>query len=300
MFKVTKLITSGMIALLATSSIPLGIANAKSVSNKKSNSNVVTIYLARHGQTTGNVLTLNEGWDDYPLTPKGEQVAKEVGAGLRGIKFNYAAAGKLVRHLDTIKDMLDYSGNSNVVVRETPLLREAGEGKYELYNEKQSDELLNKYFHVSNQNVLVKKFGIDYVNKTNQALYEISKKHDTLPKADRAESAKQIINREAKGIKQVADATAKKNGKNALVVSSGDIIAAYLSKYDKHMSKADKKLVSNDSIPNSGVTKVYYNVKTNKVSFGKVGDLSYVNKGTKYLKNHKVKESKFMTVQYEK
>ncbi|GLB47574.1 hypothetical protein WR164_15530 [Philodulcilactobacillus myokoensis] len=107
---------SGLIGLLVFLFLGSGMASAKHVHRSRAKRNTVTIYLARHGQTTGNVMTLDEGWDDYPLTPKGDQVAKDVGAGLRGIHFTDAACGKLIRHLDTIKDMLDYSNNSNVTV----------------------------------------------------------------------------------------------------------------------------------------------------------------------------------------
>lgn len=291
---------SGLLLFLTLSSTGVGASAKSKTPSVKKSGDVVTVYLARHGQTTGNVLTLNEGWDDYPLTPQGDLVAKQVGAGLRGVRFTEAACGKLVRHLDTIKDMLDYSGNNKLTVLETPQFREAGSGKYELYNGNQSDKLVNDYYHVKDDAALSKKFGTQFVPKTIQAIYEIDKDSDSLPKADRAESANQVIKREAAGIKRVAKLTKNKDGKNALVVSSGYVIAAYLSKYDHNLSKEDKKLLSTGSIPNSGVTKVYYNVKTGKVTFGKIGDLSYAQKGAKYLQRHKVKESASMKVDYEK
>lgn len=291
---------SGLLLFLTLSSTGVAASAKNKTSNAKKNGNVVTVYLARHGQTTGNVLTLNEGWDDYPLTPQGDSVAKQVGAGLRGVHFTEAACGKLVRHLDTIKDMLDYSGNNKITVLETPQFREVGGGKYELYQEKDHSKVIDDYYGVKDNAELSKKFGLNTTAKRIQAIYELDKKNDSIPVQDRAESANQVLNREAAGIKRVAKLTKNKNGKNALVVSSGYVIAAYLSKYDHNLSKTDKSLLTNGLIPNSGVTKVYYNVKTGKVTFGKVGDLSHVQKGAKYLQSHKVKESDSMKVDYEK
>lgn len=67
---------SGLLLFLTLSSTGVAASAKNKTSNAKKNGNVVTVYLARHGQTTGNVLTLNEGWDDYPLTPQGDLVAK--------------------------------------------------------------------------------------------------------------------------------------------------------------------------------------------------------------------------------
>ena len=291
---------SGLLLFLTLSSTGVGASAKSKTPSAKKSGDVVTVYLARHGQTTGNVMTLAEGWDDYPLTPQGDLVAKQVGAGLRGVHFTEAACGKLVRHLDTIKDMLDYSGNNKLTVLETPQFREVGGGKYELYQEADHSKAIDDYYGVKDNAALSKKFGLETTAKRIQAIYELDKKNDSTPAQDRAESAKQVLAREAAGIKRVAKATYKNHGKNALVVSSGEIIGAYLSKYDHNLSKTDKSLLTNGLIPNSGVTKVYYNVKTGKVTFGKVGDLSYAQKGAKYLQSHKVKESASMKVDYEK
>lgn len=291
---------SGLLLFLTLSSTGVAASAKSKAPSAKKSGDVVTVYLARHGQTTGNVMTLAEGWDDYPLTPQGDLVAKQVGAGLRGVHFTEAACGKLVRHLDTIKDMLDYSGNSKLTVLETPQLREVGGGKYELYQEADHSKAIDDYYGVKDNAALSKKFGLDTTAKRIQAIYELDKKNDSTPAQDRAESAKQVLAREAAGIKRVAKATYNKHGKNALVVSSGEIIGAYLSKYDHNLSKTDKSILINGLIPNSGVTKVYYNVKTGKVTFGKIGDLSYAQKGAKYLQSHKVKESASMKVDYEK
>lgn len=73
---------SGLLLFLTLSSTGVAASAKSKAPSPKKSGDVVTVYLARHGQTTGNVLTLNEGWDDYPLTPQGDQVAKQVGAGL--------------------------------------------------------------------------------------------------------------------------------------------------------------------------------------------------------------------------
>ncbi|GLB47573.1 hypothetical protein WR164_15520 [Philodulcilactobacillus myokoensis] len=270
------------------------MANAKRV--RRTHPKIVTIYLARHGQTAGNVMKLDEGWDDYPLTSHGIQVAREVGAGLHGIRFTEVACGKLVRQMDTMKNMLDYSGNGRVIVHETPLFREAGGGKYEMITWPKEDQLICNYFHVKNKAELHQRFGIHYVDQVNQAIHNLDHNASSIP---RAESANQVINRMSKGIRMVAKDTNKKHGKNALVVSSADSISAYLSEYDHNLSRHDRDILSHEAIPNAGITKITYNLKTNRIHFGPLGDLSYAKKGMHYLKHHHVKPMKTMQVEYE-
>ena len=52
-----------------------------------SNDKQVTIYLTRHGETTGNVMQRVQGSSDFPLTKNGITVANDLGYGLKGIKF---------------------------------------------------------------------------------------------------------------------------------------------------------------------------------------------------------------------
>ena len=50
--------------------------------NRETDSNVVTLYVTRHGKTILNTNHRAQGWPDSPLVEKGEEVASNLGTGL--------------------------------------------------------------------------------------------------------------------------------------------------------------------------------------------------------------------------
>jgi broad specificity phosphatase PhoE len=55
------------------------------------------IYLARHGETEWSLSGQHTGLTDIPLTPRGEQNARRLGARLAGIKFSHVFTSPLQR-----------------------------------------------------------------------------------------------------------------------------------------------------------------------------------------------------------
>lgn len=108
--------------LLGSSAMTVVPATTYAASNDKQ----VTIYLTRHGETTGNVMQRVQGSSDFPLTKNGITVANDLGYGLKGIKFKHAYTGNLTRQEVTAQQALKYSANPNTKITTTPMLREGG------------------------------------------------------------------------------------------------------------------------------------------------------------------------------
>lgn len=61
------------------------------------------LYLARHGESTGNAQQLIFGRRDYPLTEQGRAQARALGRSLEGARIERVVASPLVRALETAR-----------------------------------------------------------------------------------------------------------------------------------------------------------------------------------------------------
>ena len=61
------------------------------------------LYLARHGESTGNAEQLIFGQRDYPLTEKGRAQARALGRSLEGARIERVVASPLIRALETAR-----------------------------------------------------------------------------------------------------------------------------------------------------------------------------------------------------
>uniref|UniRef100_UPI0023F4E88D histidine phosphatase family protein n=1 Tax=Pantoea septica TaxID=472695 RepID=UPI0023F4E88D len=86
----------------------------------------VNIYLVRHGKTLFNTFDRVQGWADSPLTEEGLRVARFVGQGMKGIKFDRFYVSDAGRHRETIAAILQQADVSGYQLRELKGLREAG------------------------------------------------------------------------------------------------------------------------------------------------------------------------------
>ncbi len=83
------------------------------------------LYLVRHGITVFNVLGRIQGWCDSPLTPKGREVAVQLGNTLgSSVIFDSAYASTSPRALDTAGLILQAKGQATLGVNPLPDLRE--------------------------------------------------------------------------------------------------------------------------------------------------------------------------------
>ncbi|GKT03117.1 histidine phosphatase family protein [Furfurilactobacillus sp. WILCCON 0119] len=238
----------------------------------------VTIYLTRHGETTGNVMTRVQGWSNFPLTKNGVKVADDLGTGLKGTKFKAAYSGDLTRQEVTAQEVLKHSDNKSVKVTQSKDLREGGYGSFEGDNIAADNNKIAGVYGYQSGDEFMQKTGKDYWNKLQDAYYKLDQQNsqDTkLAKSDRAEDSAQVQKRMTSELNHIAKTTEKDGGGNVLVVSSGMSINEYLSTMSKDYKGTPLK--------NAAVTKLTYKNGKLHVS-GPIGTLSYVNKGAKASK----------------
>ena len=103
---------------------------------------MITIYVARHGQTEYNVLGRIQGQIDTPLTDGGYKNAFLVADKLKGLKFDHIYSSDLGRAFITAHVIAEKLNLENRIVREKKL-REQNFGEF---NGKTLEELKNTKF----------------------------------------------------------------------------------------------------------------------------------------------------------
>lgn len=83
-----------------------------------------TLVLVRHGESQWNLENRFSGWVDVPLTPNGEAEAARAGALLRGIRFSYAFTSALTRAQETLRIILEVTGQPRVPTERNAALNE--------------------------------------------------------------------------------------------------------------------------------------------------------------------------------
>ena len=86
------------------------------------------VYLARHGQTDGNLKGIAQGWTDTPLNTTGLQHAATLAERLRGVKLDGIYSSTLSRSRTTAETV---AAGRKVKVKNLPGLREVFLGKWE-------------------------------------------------------------------------------------------------------------------------------------------------------------------------
>lgn len=84
------------------------------------------IYLARHGQTDGNLNRRVQGWTDTPLNATGREQAQALARAIGGVQFDAIYSSTLSRSRETAQTV---AGSRTVIG--VPGLRELNFGKYE-------------------------------------------------------------------------------------------------------------------------------------------------------------------------
>jgi probable phosphoglycerate mutase len=84
------------------------------------------IYLVRHSETAWSAAARHTGRTDAPLTPKGQQDARELGRRLRGIPFDRVLTSPLLRARDTCT-LAGFGDRAEI----EPDLAEVDYGRYE-------------------------------------------------------------------------------------------------------------------------------------------------------------------------
>ena len=90
------------------------------------------IYIVRHGETNMNQARILQGDYDEPLNAAGINLAKITGKALTGIHFDEAFSSPLSRSLDTVKILLEESGNTSTPIHTDNRIQEANVGDWTL------------------------------------------------------------------------------------------------------------------------------------------------------------------------
>ncbi len=82
------------------------------------------LVLLRHGESQWNLENRFTGWVDVPLSPKGEQEARAAGEKLKDFRFDRAYTSVLKRAIDTLRIVLEITGQTNVPTEQDQALNE--------------------------------------------------------------------------------------------------------------------------------------------------------------------------------
>lgn len=92
------------------------------------------LVLIRHGESQWNLENRFTGWVDVPLTPKGEQEARDAGKKLRAFRFDCAFTSVLVRAKETLRLVLEEIGQTTIPIEENQALNERMYGELQGLN----------------------------------------------------------------------------------------------------------------------------------------------------------------------
>ncbi|MYC27556.1 MAG: 2,3-bisphosphoglycerate-dependent phosphoglycerate mutase [Nitrospira sp. SB0678_bin_10] len=98
------------------------------------------VVLIRHGESQWNLENRFTGWVDVPLSPKGEQEAREAGEKLRTFRFDHAFTSVLTRAIKTLEIVLDVIGQSGLPVEQHQALNERMYGDLQGLNKAETAE----------------------------------------------------------------------------------------------------------------------------------------------------------------
>jgi len=82
------------------------------------------MVLIRHGESQWNLENRFTGWIDVPLSPKGEQEAREAGQKIGAFRFDEAFTSVLTRAKETLRIVLEVIGQTTIPVEEDQALNE--------------------------------------------------------------------------------------------------------------------------------------------------------------------------------
>lgn len=260
MMKITKLL---IIALLAASTALTGCAT------KKNNDDTVTIYFARHGKTLFNTFDVVQGWSDTPLTEQGIEVAKYLGEGLKGIKFDAYYTSDAGRQRQTMQVILNQMGVKNYTINELPGLREVFYGGFEGGP--------NAKIVSSSMGLIGYKSVSAYFKDYSAGKLAIKTIIDPIAKVDSkhlAENYQQVKTRTQDALNTIVQTALKNGDKTVLAVSSGMSMQVMISDLTDDIAK-------NKPLSNATVIKITY--KNGQYHVDEIGNLEYVNKGKQAL-----------------
>jgi 2,3-bisphosphoglycerate-dependent phosphoglycerate mutase len=100
------------------------------------------LVLIRHGQSQWNLENKFTGWIDIPLSPQGEEEAREAGEKIKGFKFDKVYTSVLERAIKTYEIAAKVAGFNNLPVEKDKALNERMYGDLQGLNK---DDMRKKF-----------------------------------------------------------------------------------------------------------------------------------------------------------
>jgi 2,3-bisphosphoglycerate-dependent phosphoglycerate mutase len=100
------------------------------------------LVLIRHGQSQWNLENKFTGWIDIPLSPKGEEEAREAGEKIKNFKFDKVYTSVLDRAIKTYEIAAEVAGFNNLPVEKDKALNERMYGDLQGLNK---DDMRKKF-----------------------------------------------------------------------------------------------------------------------------------------------------------
>ena len=85
---------------------------------------MANLFLVRHGESQWNLENRFTGWVDIPLSERGREEARQAGEKLKGFHFDEAFTSVLQRAIETLKIILEVTGQTNLPVEQDKALNE--------------------------------------------------------------------------------------------------------------------------------------------------------------------------------
>lgn len=209
------------------------------------NADIVRIFLIRHGQTDHNVKKILQGHKDIPLNVNGIKQSRRLGEYMKeqNIKFDKVYSSDLVRCQETIREVLNLSGQDTITVELNSDLRERFMGPIE-------------GMHVNDAE--------KYADKHGKGSFR-----------DFGENPTIFLERLQRGIdSSIRDSIASDN-KNIAVVSHGGAIRAIMGWLQPNVEDVTKMIVFNTS-----VTVIDYVISEKVFNIRVIGNTSHLGEGT--------------------
>jgi 2,3-bisphosphoglycerate-dependent phosphoglycerate mutase len=194
------------------------------------------LILLRHGESQWNLENRFTGWVDVPLSPKGEEEARESGEKLKDIPIDYCYTSVLKRANDTLDIVLKVSGRTKLPIEKNWALNERHYGALQGLNKAET----------------AKKYGDAQVKIWRRS-------YDVAPPKDKTELNPEGISESLKDTKARTMPYFNQNilpkvlaGKNVLVAAHGNSLRSIVMDLDKLTEKEVLEL----NIP-TGVPLVY-------------------------------------------
>ncbi len=103
-----------------------------------------TLILVRHGQSQWNLENRFTGWTDVPLTDQGRAEAQAAGEKLRRCHVDCAFTSKLSRAQETLRIILDVTGQAGIPVEQDAALNERSYGDLQGLNKAETAQRLGE------------------------------------------------------------------------------------------------------------------------------------------------------------